>query len=502
MSDKKPAAPRRPFRVNPGARTVVSLDSQWLKLVHTMPAAQGRVIQKVFAESVTGLGDVEIATLLAEKLGHKHGFDPGHVSISNPSQFTTVRVTSLPSTDPAEIRQIVDLQAERYTPYAKEEILTGFKVIGKDPSGYSRVLIVISHRDVVQRVVSIMDAVGWMVTHVGSDLEGIVNGFAIATGRQGAGFSGPPVLLADMDWETTAVLVMQDGQPLFHRPIACGIAHLKSDLAAGTTALVAELQRSIEALEGEEPHLQLAEVVLTGLAERVDGLQEAVQQGLNLPAKVLSPFANVPAAAGVGASSEAAARVSFSGLIGLALGGSDVDLTPQPVKLRLSFESRSRALVTFGGQMIVLLLLLSCLALTQMVKTEKYYNSLMKKEATVAGPASVMAYALDQIDFVQERLSHRGQLLELMAAVSQIMPSDIRLESVTYTDGEKVVLKGISTELPKVYEFTTGLGKVPLFSEAVAKRTSRKKVEDRDVTDFEIECSLGPKAAAVKEAKP
>jgi len=496
---------RSPFRVYPGARTVVSLDSQWLKLVYTLPAAMGRVVQKVFAEPVAGLSNTDIAKILTEKLGRKEGFDPGRVIIANPSQFTTVRVTSLPSTDPAEIRQIVDLQAERYTPYAKEEILTGFKVIGRDSAGYSRVLIMISHRDIVQRVVSIMDGIGWMVTFVGSDLEGIVNWFGIVSGGKGAGFSGAPVLIVDVDWETTAVLVLHEGHPRFHRSIACGMAHLKSDAGAGTATLVGELQRSVEALEGEgeEPHLVLSEVILTGLADRADSLKEAVQTGLNLPVKVIPPFSSVPLQSSAVGASEAAASVSFSGLIGVALKPCDVDLTPQPVKLRLAFESRSRALVTLGGQLIVLLLLLSCFALEKMVKAEKQLQNLARQEDSVAAPAAVMSHALDQVGFIQERFAHRGGLLDLMAALSQIMPPEIQLESLNYTDGEKVLLKGISSELPKVYEFANSLGKLPLFTEASAKRTSKKRIEDQDFTDFEIECSLGvPAVQRAKGAKP
>ena len=53
-----------------------------------------------------------------------------------------------------------------------------------------------------------------------------------------------------------------------------------------------------------------------------------------------------------------------------------------------------------------------------------------------------------------------------------------------------MVLKGISPETPKVFDFVAELEKLPRFSKVEARRTTRKKVEDRDVTEFEILCTF------------
>ncbi|MCM8812147.1 MAG: pilus assembly protein PilM [Candidatus Omnitrophica bacterium] len=492
-ADRKPVPAKpvqRSLRVLPGCRSVVSLDSQWFKLVYTLPGPQGRVIHRFFAESITGLSDAQIAKLLAEKLGRSAGFDPGRVTIANPSQFTTIRLTDLPSVDPAEIRQIVDLQAERYTPYAKEEILAGFKIVGQGKTGYSHVLIAISHRDVVQRTVSVLDSIGWMAVHVGADLEGLVNWFRLVKAGKGAGFTEKTVVLVDVDWNNSTVVVLQGGQPVFHRSIECGAAHLAADAVAGTATLTGELQRSLEALEGEEGVLPPSEIVLSGLAERRPALQTDLQRDLKLPVTIVSTFSKPIPIHGSAASQPNTARVSFSGLIGLALGSTDVDLTPQPVKLRLAFESRSRALVMLGGQLVVLLLLLTCWGLEKMIKVERYAARIERQELAIRANARGLAKALDQIGVVQDRLTMRGKLLEVTSAVTKVLPPEIRLESIAFTANESVILKGVSSELPKVYELTNGLGKLPDFSSVTARRTAKRREGEQSVTDFEIECLL------------
>ena len=146
--------------------TVVSLDGQWLKLLHAEGPPRGRTITKLLACPVQGSGPEEIlkelrAACAAEELV------PRDVLVATPTHLSTVRLFALPSTDPKEIRDIVELQAEKHTPYAKDEILTDFTVIERDKSGYSRVLLVIAHQDVVHRSVRLIEAAGWPIERVG-----------------------------------------------------------------------------------------------------------------------------------------------------------------------------------------------------------------------------------------------------------------------------------------------------------------------------------------------
>ncbi len=477
-----------PLKRRSGGKTVLSLDGQWLKLVHVGGLGSARTVDLALAESVQGLEDPEVLKSLTQKIHEEVGLDPGLVLIANPSQFTTVRMSSLPSTDPDEIRQIVELQAERYTPYAKEEILTGFKVIDQDANGYSRVLLAISHRDVVGRSVTMAEGLGWGVTHVGSDLEGLANWYLLS-GNEAHSPSGA-VLLADVDRGTTTLLILKEGRPYFHRSIACGVSHLAADAIGGTTTLVGEFQRSLEAFEGEGFNFTLSEVILTGLAERVTGLKESLQQTLNLPTSILPTASHLPLSPEAKAQLEAG-EVSFAGLIGLGLGPSHLDLTPPSVRLRRAFESRARALVMLGGQVAAVLLLLCCLALEKSIRIQHTHAQVAQEATLLAREAEGVGKSLDQLHVIQGRLHQRGQLLEILATLSDRLPPEIRLDSLAFSGGEGIVLKGVSSELPKVYELVSELGKLPLFTEVTTRRVSKRKQEDSSVTDFEVACSLG-----------
>ncbi len=471
-----------------GGRTVLLLDGTWFKLVQISGGPVGRIIQKVFAQRIKEIPEAEALKTLAKAVGSDSEFDPGIVWIANPSQFTTVRLSTFPSTDPKEIGQIVELQAERYTPYAKEEILTGFRLIGRDPSGYSRVLIVISHRDIVQRAVSTAQGLGWSPAKVGCDLEGLAHWFQMVRGKEKGPSSSATALLADVDQETTTLVILQEGRPYFHRSITCGLSQLVS--AEGTSPLVGELQRSIEAFEAEGYNLSPGEVILTGRADQVPSLKEAVGQALNLPTAVIPTFAHLAlskeATAAVGTFKE----VSFTPLIGLLLGPAELDLTPPSIRLRQAFEGRARALMVLGGQLVALLLLLTSLCFAKAVKANAYQAQLTRASQAISGKAGEVSRSIEKIHLIQGRLENRGELLEIVSVISQLLPSEIRLESITFEAAQTVSFRGSSSEMPKVFELVSELGSIPLFTEVNARRAAQRKQEGKDVADFEIVCAL------------
>ncbi|MBI2495768.1 MAG: pilus assembly protein PilM, partial [Candidatus Omnitrophica bacterium] len=444
-----------------------------------------RTVTALIAQPVEGMADEDIARELSGACA-AIGFEPGPVLIANPAPFTTPRLFNLPSTDPVEIHDIVELQAEKHTPYTKEEILTDFQVVETDRSGYSRVLLVISHQDIVHRGLRLVERMGWSLERVGFELEGLINWFRLVKG--GAAQGG--TLVAEMDSDSTTLLILQQGKPYFHRSLAMGVNQLGGDATEGPAKLIAEMQRSLDTFETEGLNVAVSEVVLTGQAERLPGLKDRVQRGLNLPTIVASPFEDCAVSE---AAKEATLRqVSFASLLGLALGPSEVDLTPNALKLHRTFEVRARRLVGLGCQVIAGLLLFSCLLIGKALKDERDHAWLLREHQTMAQEAQAVEGVLERLGVIQGWFETRGQLLNAVAELNQHTPHAIQWESVSFTDREQITLKGFSGEMPKVYDFVAELRASPLFSQVEAKRVTKRRVDERDVTEFEIVCSLEP----------
>jgi type IV pilus assembly protein PilM len=466
--------------------TVLSLDGQWLKLLHVEGLAVSRRIAKALVCPVQNSSAEEIHAALKD-VCTMEGLVPKEVLIANPTMLSTVRIFSLPSTDPKEIRDIVDLQAEKHTPYAKDELLMDFTIIERDPSGYSRVLLIIAHQDVIHRSVQLAEVAHLPLERVGCELEGLVNWFRLMKRPSGSSAS----LVVDVDSRTTTVLAMVRGQPQFQRSLATGADQVEDDPTQANDRLVGELQRSIEAWEAEGGTVKVQELYLTGRIERLGELKAAIERELNLPVHLIAPWQGLTLTESCRKAAGQLPNVSFASLIGLAFAPSEIDLTPHTMKLRQAFEARAKALVLFGFQCVSALILVSILIVGRAQKEQRYYQLLRRLYEQSAPESHRVERALVELKFVEGRLQQRGQLLEAITRLAEFSPPEIQWTSMTYIQGEGLVLKGTSQELPRVYEFAAGLErKAPEFKKVEVRRAAKRRVDGRDVADFELSCLL------------
>ncbi len=471
---------------------VVALDGKWLKLLQAEGIARSRRVAKLVAIPVVGQSTEEIEKFFKEACASEVVL-PREVLVANPTHLSTIRLFSLPSTDPKEIRDIVELQAEKHTPYAKEEILTSFKILERDRSGYSRVMLVIAHQDVIHRTVRLVEVSGLALSRVGCELEGLVNWFHLV---KGAAAAQALSMVMDVDGSSTTLMVMQRGHPYFIRSLPIGGEQLQDDPSHAAERFVNEVQRSIEALEAEGESMKPQEILLTGATDKLGNLKVLIEQKLELPVTLASPWAGREVAQNVRDNCERLGDVSFAGLIGLALAPSQIDLTPQSTKLRHAFEARAKGLMLLACQSIGVLVLSSLLIIGRAQKEQRYYTILRRLYETSSQEALQVEEALRQLGFVKQRVRQRGQLLEAVDTLARSSPEQIRWVALNYTRGGEIVLKGASQELPKVYEFVASVDNSPLFGQVEAKRVAKRKSGDSDVTDFEVSCPFPTAKAA------
>lgn len=470
---------------------VLSVDGQWLKVVQVEGVMGSRRVTTLIVRPVEGCSSEEITKVLKDACAAEQ-LTGREVLAANPTHLSTLRLFSLPSTDPNEIRDIVALQAEKHTPYAKEEILTDFAVLDRHRSGFSRVLLVIVHQDVIQRIVRLVETGGLTLQQVGCEIEGLIQWFQLLKRRRGRAASDESAtLVIEIDAATSTLVVMQRDQPQFHRSLATGIEQWLTDPASVGDRFVSELQRSIEAFESEGGAAKLGEVVVTGRVERLGELKSRLEHGLELPVTLVSPWEVCEQAEGVRAALPQLPDISCASLLGLALGPVQIDLTPQATKLQQAFETRAKTLVMLGCEAVALLLLVSLLIMGTAHKQQRYRAQLRRVYAQALEESVEVEAAMQQLAFVKARLSPRGAWLNAVEAIARRSPPEIHWESVTFSRGESVVLRGVADALPKLYEFVASLNGDPLFEGVETRRVApRQADEEEGLTEFELICPL------------
>ena len=96
-------------------------------------------------------------------------------------------------------------------------------------------------------------------------------------------------------------------------------------------------------------------------------------------------------------------------------------------------------------------------------------------------------------------LAGRGQFLDLLLEMNKYSADAIRWDSFDYSQGERLVLKGTSTDMPKVYDLVAALEKSPFFSKIDSRKVTKRREGEEHVTSFELTCDL---ASGSTEGKP
>ncbi len=487
-NEKKPKAEKKKwFLFSPSEKSFVaiSIDEGWIKLVHARGTPRNRKVDFLWAEPITGLEEDQIIAQLKSLLQERGITNPGFL-ISHPSHLTRARALRLPSIKYEELQTMVDLQVEKHTPDAKEETLTYFRIIDSDTQGYSNVFLVMAHQDAVSRSTRIVQKLGGRYAQVGSDIEGLTHWYRKVRQAEKEKFAGA-TLLIDMDREYASLLIFQGDEAYYHRTVPLKAEAMFQDTAGSILAqFLAEVHRSLMAYDEEGFKSPCTRIILTGEAVKLSGLTEKIRSEMSLPVTI------VPAAAGFRLNEKAEqyfaneTKVSFASLFGFLAGQVRGDLTPVAMRVRQTFEKKVRAASVLGAQVLFGLLLVSGFLLYQINQDMAYQTLLKSQTQQMEKPAGELEISLEHLRVVKNTLSKRGVLLDALVEIKAVTPPEVQWDNMTYSQGESLAIKGVSRQITKVFEMVTALEKSPLFIKPEARRVTKRKVDNKDVTDFEL----------------
>src|SRR3990167_7181258 len=130
--------------------TAIEINESHIKVLQTL----GGKVVSFWVEEILEQDEKKIAVQLG-KLMALRKFKTGPLLTSIPRRMTMLRVVSLPSHDEKELAKMVNLQVVRQAPYSPQDIVSDFSLLEKETSGYSKVQVVIVHKDVIMRFLQI-----------------------------------------------------------------------------------------------------------------------------------------------------------------------------------------------------------------------------------------------------------------------------------------------------------------------------------------------------------
>lgn len=487
----------RPFQ-SKRQRTVIALEfsGEWLKLAQVEVGGKGKRLLKLSARPVPL--QEELSKTLSDLL--KEGVIPADsVLISIPRNLVTVRNLQLPTTDPHELKEMINLQAAKQTPYSKEEIIADFQVVNRSSEGFTDVVLVTTHRSVSNRWLKILDDAHLKATGIRLSSQGVLNSYQLMHSSTRDEERGAIAVL-DIDSNFSDFLVIRNGALTFTKALSMGPGKLLAGGEKEIEKLTEEIQRAIDIYESERVGQGITTLVITGAEIELGGLIPSLTEKLRLSVQRISLLDGIPGARDAMDLPEGQrGSLSFAAVLGLAWDpeSAQIDLTPQEVRIREALEHKGRAIMVMGILIVSILTALTALVSQHVYFKKQYLEQLDAEISRTQQAASDVEALKKRLRIIREAERPENSSLEILAVLHKNTPPEIYLKAIAFEEGSHVVLKGVSQKMSTVFEFVSTLEKLPNFHQVKAKHATRSgSKEGSDEIDFEINCPLSKKNEA------
>ena len=483
------------FQKQEQVTTVFQIDNSWLRLIQVKTLKREKKISMIKAMEITSLSDEEIALKISE-LAVELRINSRYLILAIPRHFTTTRNLDLPSANPLEIKDMIELQIGKQTPYASDEVIKDYQILGSNADGYSRVLLVIVHRDIVGRYFKILESAGLKVQKVSFSSEGLLNWRSLVYREK---LSTEKVhILIEVDYDTSDFEVVLNDKLVFGRSISLGFSQIPGQLELWQKKFIEEINHSIYAYQNEIMGKEIDRIIISRPRLVGDSLDKAVlEKEFGASVEIIDQFQDIPLTEeGVNSYNNLIRTdLSFAGLIGLGLPASEhkIDLVPQEHQIGKAVKEKGKDLYLMGILLVFILVAVSGVFMGRMYNKERYLAQLKQRLEQIQNKTKELNGMIRGIETIKDRVYTRGISLNLLYEVHRVVSPEIYLVSISFDGKDSLTLRGESNEMSEVFNFVNKLEESPFFQNVKSKYATKRKEGDKEITDFEISCPLADK---------
>lgn len=455
-----------------------------LKLALVVPKAPiGKEVIQLLSLNLRDLSDEALIEKLLATLSKLEASDPRVVAVI-PSHSAITRNIEIPSRDPQEIREIINLQASRHTPYSRGEIVVEYLNLGIFKSVYTKILLVIVPRATVKRYFDICEKLNLKIEKVVFAPEAVVRN---STKRSSFMNEAVPTALVHVDSASSDFMVCLKGLLLFIRNIPIGIQELGENQEENASRFVEELKKSLESYQGENIDQNPLTLVVFGALRGLENLEPRIQETLRLSVKFWPYEQGLVTTEEVRASFSDPA-LSFFGVVAPLLSFEELamDFIPEENKLKRVLEERGKEIVTTAVLSMICLGLVCMILLTHYLFRTSQIDQLTRRFEPIKKEAQSLEEAYRKIQAIRTHLASRGKAIESLGELYDLTPRDVYLTDIRFDESGKISLKGTSLSRSSIFALVGGMEGSPLYRNVQTKYVMTKTEEGLELSDFEI----------------
>lgn len=465
----------------------INLDNEKLKLARVKCLSKKREVTDVAVKDIQGLADSDISKVIKD-LVKEVGTKAAEVICVLSSHLLLTKNIEIPSRDPKEIQEIITLQSGRYTPYSQEEIIVDHINIGAYKQSYTKTLLIIVSRETIKRQLDIFNGAGLRVERVSIIPEAISYIYSyISSVKKNGGVTG----VIHVNDDSTDFIVVLKNKLIFMRNFPIGARNFLVEKETCEERFVGEIKKSLESYQSEDIEKVPGQVILTGAIEGAGRIKTILDNALYTPVTVASYLDHISIKKDALNQISSLKQVSFLDVISPILASDEliINLVPEEVKLNKRLEMRGKEIIKMGILIMAIFVLICGILMGNIYLKRSYLEKLTSKYSSVVQEAQTLEKSFSKLQLIRGYLANRGYSLETLNEMHNLILANTYLNNIKF-DEERFSIKGTSESMSTVFTLVGKMEESKYFQNVKTKYTTKRKEDGKDLTDFEITCTL------------
>lgn len=461
---------------------IIEINDRHCKILRAKPVAQEYQVSNLSVVRITDPSREALAKLLSSQVSAAD--KKAHCVMVLARQQVILKNLSLPSQAKEELQKMIALQIATQVPYAREDIVFDYLVLGQDTAGYTKVLVAIVHREAVDELFKIAKEAGLTARQLVLSSSSIVrwaNHKLTAELSNAASIFG----LLSLEADTSELCLVKDQQLVYSREIKHGLRDIGGDFE---NAFLKDISLTLESFAREHEHEKIAKLfVLSAPLQGVlfDNIkaQGHIDVGFADPVSFLKNTEAVvlPQAHG----DDYASPVVCLGAVDESQ-KMTLNLLPEQIRKDQQGKTQRRQFLGLGLLAAANLVLASVIFFQQFYQEESYLAALKQQTSKMRLRAEEVNRQKDQIKNIEQSAVPSASVVDIVDGLYGMTPKEVSFQLLFLDRNDRLTIQGIAESRSSVNDFQRNLINSPLFQDVNLEYAAQRRFFEGEITDFKI----------------
>ncbi|MCG2711836.1 MAG: PilN domain-containing protein [Candidatus Omnitrophica bacterium] len=375
-----------------------------------------------------------------------------------------VRFFSFPTHDYQEISRMVRYEAAELLPLKPDETTIRYLVLNKKESGYSDTLVVVTHKTEVLKLIEGFQKLGLEIDSLNLSSLAIVNSLRYLMHRDKNLILKSSFMIVYFEDEAVEIIIVKNGVLAFSRGFLQGVGKNFSQV------LISEIRLSIELFFNNIKQRKLSKIIIGGFRPDLEQIADALKPSFDIPFFIEKKI-------------DIASGMVFTQR-------QEINLLSDEFLSERMREKLKKKIFISSVLVIANILLVAAMFWMMLSNKESYLRKIEEKLSRLKPQAQAIQNKAQKLQMVQTQLISQLLILDAITDLINVASATSTLNMLSINEQGVLVVRGQAKSLGEVLDFVGSIENSSYFKNSHLNFSSRRKIKDEELIDFEIQANL------------